>query len=59
MSSEEKMKWNEFRSLHKGKSQAKISELYGHHKDGQYEIPDDAVSVKEEVKQEQEKKTNF
>lgn len=56
MSSEEKMKWNEFRSLHKGKSQAKISELYGLYKDGQYEIPDDAVSVKEEVKQEQEKK---
>lgn len=50
------MKWNEFRSLHKGKSQAKISELYGLYKDGQYEIPDDAVSVKEEVKQEQEKK---
>ena len=51
MSSKETMKWNEFRSLHKGKSQAKISELYGLYKDGQYEIPTDATSVKEEVEE--------
>jgi hypothetical protein len=51
MSSKETMKWNEFRSLHKGQSQAKISELYGLYKDGQYEIPTDATSVKEEVEE--------
>lgn len=50
MSSKEIMKWNEFRSLHKGKSQAKISELYGLYKDGQYEIPTDATSTTDEVK---------
>ena len=38
------MKWNEFRSLHKGKSQR--FELYGLYKDGQYEIPTDATSKK-------------
>ena len=56
MTSQELMKWNEFRSLHKGKSQTKISELYGLYKDGQYEIPQDATSVKEEVKKEKKAK---
>lgn len=56
MTSQELMKWNEFRSLHKGKSQTKISELYGLYKDGQYKIPEDATSVKEEVKAEKKAK---
>ena len=56
MTKKEILKWNQFRALHKGKSQAKISELYGLYKDGQYEIPTDATSTKEEVKQTKEKK---
>ena len=56
MTSQEFMKWNEFRSLHKGKSQTKISELFGLYKDGQYEIPEDATSINEEVKAEKKAK---
>ena len=56
MTSQELMKWNEFRALHKGKSQTKISELYGLYKDGQYSIPEDATSITEEVKAEKKVK---
>jgi hypothetical protein len=51
-----KKAWNVFLKLHKGMSQSKVSELYGLFKDGQYEIPTDAVSTTEEVEETKAKK---
>ena len=56
MTNQELLNWNEFRSLHKGKSQGKISDLFGLYKDGQYKIPEDATSITEEVKETKEAK---
>ena len=56
MTSKDLLTWNEFRSLHKGKSSSKVSELFNRYKDGQYEIPKDAVSTKEENKKSKAKK---
>ena len=51
-----KKAWNVFLKLHKGMSQSKVSDLYGRFKDGQYQLPEDAVSTTEEVKETSAKK---
>ena len=44
--------WNKFRSLHKGVSTNKLSRIWTDYKVGQYTIPEDTKSVKEEVAEE-------
>ena len=52
MASKKEMTWNKFRSLHKGVSTNKLSQMWTDYKVGQYTIPDDTKSVKEEVAEE-------
>lgn len=52
MASKKEMTWNKFRSLHKGVSTNKLSGLWTDYKAGQYTIPDETKSIKEEVVEE-------
>ena len=52
MASKKEMTWNKFRSLHKGVSTNKLSQMWTDYKAGAYKIPEDTKSVEEEVVEE-------
>ena len=52
MASKKEMTWNKFRSLHKGVSTNKLSQMWTDYKAGAYKIPDENKSVEEEVVEE-------
>lgn len=52
-----KVKWNQFRSLHKGMEKSEISELWSQYKAGEYQLPEQEQPKAKPVKAEKKSKT--